>query len=669
MRAPSRLPVLGLLACMAGPAACGKDKTPDLEGVGPQAICIDQGTATVTLSGRGLSPMVRRGLTDRPEAVAPGVSLVRTQEIAVDTGLTTERSVALPSSSVRWLNQSSLGIDLAPGMVGPGVYDVEIRNPDGGVTRLADGLVVVPAPAARVLEPEVITGEEPNTITVRGDYFLASSGARPTVLVHGAGPEPLALDADGVAECKELPGPDSPRLCRGITLTLPPGTLPAGAFAVEVVNPAPASCTTRGLAAGTEGRLPLTVVPRPKLATLGPSVSCTAETDTVLTVTGEGFLVHGDGSPTLMIGSLALPATAANCTAAPLEEGFAPRARALSSCTDLTATLPVGSLPPGILTVVVQNPATSPGTSFPLQHLVAGPPVVSGLSSDVVCADEGGNTFKVLGQGFLKIAGVNPVVRLNAAEVPVVPGGCTPVTGVDQPIEVCTELGLELPKDSFAGPYSVVVRNPAPAPCSSVEPYTVVNVGSPTIATVDPPRFCSAVDSELSLTGTEFLVLGGVAPTVEIGGAEVTAVPKDCFPLAGSLMGALSCSGLDLVVPAGTVDGALAQDIDVENPVPADCDATAPVPVEVAPPPVITSARVTAAVGGAAVIEISGSGFMPGAAVSVGGLATSGGTVVSPTSAIAVVAPGASASGGATVTIDNGDGCEASATISIGGFP
>ncbi len=667
MRAPSRLPVVGFLACLAGSSACGKGSTPDIEGVAPRAICIEQGPATVTVSGHGLSPMVRRGLTGRPDAVAPGVSLVRTRALGAETGEPTARSVALSSPSVRWAGQSSISFELGPGTAGPGVYDLEIRNPNGEVTRLADGLVIVPPPAASTLEPEVLVGEAPNSLTIRGDFFLASADARPTVVVHGAGPDPLPLATGGVADCTTLPGPDAFQLCRAVTLLLPPNTLPPGAFAVEVVNPDPASCTTGGFAASTQGRLPLTVVPRPKIATLGEGVSCIAEADHALTVTGEGFLVHGDGSPSLLLGNLALPATAAGCTDAALDPSFAPRARALSSCTELTVTVPKGAMPPGIVPAVVRNPETSPGTSDPLQYLVAGPPVVSALGSDVMCS-ESGDPVLLFGQGFLKVAAETPVVRLGAVELPAVAGGCAPVDGLSQPIEVCTELSVKLPEETFAGTYPVVVRNPAFAPCSSIEPITLANVAPPTVTKVDPPLFCGGVETEVSLTGTNFLVLGGVMPTVEIGGEEVTVVPKGCLPVVGSTSGAQTCTGLELLVPAGTVEFA-AQELDVENPSPADCDVTAPVPIQVVPPPVITSARLSVRVGGAAVIEISGSGFVPGAAVSVDGLATSGGTVVSPTSAIAVVAPGASEVEGATVTIDNGDGCMASASVTVGSLP
>jgi hypothetical protein len=666
MRAPSRLSVVGIVACMAVSSACGKGSAPDIDEVAPRAICIDQGSATVTVSGHGLAPMVRRGLTN-PEAIAPGVSLVPARTFGLETGQATRRSIALSSSSVRWSNRSTLAFDIAPGTAAPGIYDIEIVNPNGERTRIAEGLVIVPPPSAGLLEPEVIAHEGANSITVRGDFFFATSAAQPTVLVHGAGPEPLALAVDGAVDCIPLPGPDSPRLCRAVTIALPAGALPPGAFAVEVVNPAPASCTTRGFAAGTEDRLPLTVVPRPTIATVGQGVSCIAEGDEALTVTGEGFLLHGGGSPTLYLGDLALPTTAAGCTDAPLAEGFAPRARALSICTELQATLPQGSMPPGIVPAIVENPPTSPGASDPTQYLVAGPPVVSRLASDVVCAEDGDPSVHVFGQGFLKVAAETPVVRLGALELPAEAGGCAPVAGLAQPIEVCTELSVELPEESLAGPYPLVVRNPAFAPCSSIEPITVFNVAPPTIATVEPPRFCSAVDAELSLTGTDFLVLGGVLPTVEIGGEEVTAVPKGCLPIAGSTT-AQRCTGLDLAVPAGTVETA-SQEIEVENPAPADCGATAPVPVEVALPPVISSARVVVTVGGAAVIEISGSNFLPGASVSVDGLATSGGAVVSPTSAVAVVAPGESGAGGATVTIDNGDGCAASASVSVGAIP
>lgn len=667
MRVPSRLPVVGIVACLAGSLACGKARAPDIDDVVPRAVCIEQGTVTVTVSGNGLWPMVRRGLTT-PEAVAPGVALVPAKALGTETGQTARRSIALSSSSVRWVSPSSLSFDLAPGTADPGIYDIEIANPNGEVTRVAEGLVIVPPPAAGLLEPEVIANEGPNTVVVHGDFFLATADAAPAVLVHGAGPEPLALTSGSVADCTPLPGPDSPRLCRAVTLPLPAGALPPGAFAVEVVNPAPASCTTRGLAAGTEARLPLTVVPRPKIATVGQGVSCIAEADEALTVTGEGFLVHGEGSPTLYLGDLALPTTAAGCTDAPLDPGFAPRARALSSCTELQATLPQGSMPPGIVPAIVENPPTSPGASDPTQHLVAGPPVVSRLSSDVVCAEEDGNAIQVFGQGFLTVAAEVPVVRLGALEVPAEAGGCTPVTGLAQPIEVCTELTAALPEDSLAGPYPLVVRNPAFAPCSSIEPFTVVNVAPPTITAVEPPRFCAAVDAELSLTGTDFVVLGGVVPTVEIGGEEVAAAPTGCLPIAGSTVGAQRCTGLELTVPAGTIEAA-SQEIEVENPVPADCGATAPLPVEVALPPVISSARVVVTVGGAAIVEISGSNFLPGASVSVDGLATSGGAVVSPTSAVAVVAPGETASGDATVTIDNGDGCAASASISVAAIP
>jgi len=107
---------------------------PTLEADQAGTLCGDLGRPQ-GVRGSGLSPMVIDGATDHPGIDLPDVCLVQVAE-ADGTPVADAEEICLPEQSVRWISQSEIEFTVgADSGVGPGVYDVLVRNPDGTEAR------------------------------------------------------------------------------------------------------------------------------------------------------------------------------------------------------------------------------------------------------------------------------------------------------------------------------------------------------------------------------------------------------------------------------------------------------------------------------------------------------------------------------------------------------
>jgi hypothetical protein len=214
------------------------------------------------------------------------------------------------------------------------------------------------------------------------------------------------------------------------------------------------------------------------------------------------------------------------------------------------------------------------------------------------------------------------VVAVVVGDLEVVPravDGCTPLMGPAVGRQ-CTKLSVALPEGSLEpGLQAVVVTNPEPAHCVSVEEVHLEVVPPPSLVAVAPALICNEQGAdELVLTGSGFVVIPGAGnapdalPTVTFGEAlaVVADAASDCETLPGTA-GASSCGELRVTLPARALSAGL-YDVAVTNPEPAGCTSTETVRLEVIPPPTVGAiepALTCLAQGGRGYV-VSGEGFL-----------------------------------------------------------
>ncbi|QRK05926.1 hypothetical protein JQX13_38195 [Archangium violaceum] len=590
-----------LFLCIAGCERKLSGPAPALSAVAPLAVCGEQLTTEVVLSGDSLSPLVSDGLTGEARVNLPQLTLVQARSISGEAG--TGAQVALPddaanpsSGRVRWSSDGEMRFDIFPELgVAPGLYTVRAENRNGQSVELAESLLVVPRPSLTEVRPDLVCSDQGNTVTLTGDFFIRSASATPTVTFDG-----MAFAPASMADCRALPGKAGLEACRALTVSLPAKSLEPRGHQVKVTNPATVAC-------GSTESVTFTLVPEPTLAKVEADLVCTAQGENTLTVTGTGFITVDAATPTLILGTLELPTVASDCT------GVSGPRETVTSCTTLTAVLPPDGLSPGTYDVRVKNPVPADcATSQPVKFTVVPPPSVAAVEPDLACAAEGGVLVAVKGSGFLTVDGRLPSVKLGSLSLTPTPADCTPVEGPTETVHTCGTLNVTVPQGTDVGTLPVSVLNPAPAACSSSESVNFVSVPPPAISAVTPDVTCAEESSvDLMVEGSNFLTVNGTLPVVKVGSLTLDApVVSNCTPVMGALEAVTSCSSLKVTVPRAAASGELA--VTVSNPAPAGCTSTsrqvylAPAPVLIAAtPPGICKAATTEQT-----ITLKGSGFL-----------------------------------------------------------
>ena len=145
-------------------------------------------------------------------------------------------------------------------------------------------------------------------------------------------------------------------------------------------------------------------------------------------------------------------------------------------------------------------------------------------------------------------------------------------------MSACTSITFVIPKASLTeGDYDVVVTNPPPADCKSLEAVKLHVAPPPTIANVKPVEICDAQNLQVvTVNGSGFLEIGTTLPSVTIGTSSlVPTSATGCTPVAGTFVeGAVqTCTGLVVTVPMGTFTAG-SYPLTVKNPDPAGCSST-----------------------------------------------------------------------------------------------
>lgn len=413
----------------------------------------------------------------------------------------------------------------------------------------------------------------------------------------------------------------------------------------------------------------LAAVPRPTLTAVAPDLACDAEEDRTVVLTGTGLLHVGALLPLVEVGGQTLAvAHVDGCVPVPgvHAEG------AVTSCTSATFVVPKGRLAPGVYPLTLTNPAPADCVSTEAVALTIAPaPTVATIAADLICDAQEDRTLVVTGTGFLRFGALKPTVRLGPAEfVPSSLDGCSPMTGpplAEGAVSTCTSLTVVVAKGALAdGDHALVVTNPDPAGCHSLESVGLHVAPPPTLTLVAPLAICDAQgDQTLTLTGTGLLRVGAALPRVSIGSVAVTpSGVSGCVAVAGTFAeGAVqTCTAVLVTVPKSTL-AAGSFPVTVRNPDPAGCASTETVPLTVDLPPVVTGVAPATVCSGGGTVRVNGQGLRAAGFVTL----TAAGQAPLQSTALAANAGGTqltatfgSAGLPGTVydlAVDNGDGC------------
>ncbi len=516
-----------------------KITSPDssLSAVSPQAVCGDQRTTVVGLTGTGFTPLPVGTLTAFPQIQLPKISLHQNMRpdgsAGTDPDLTVPDDTAPPNNHVRWNAAEKMDFDVYPGLGGalpdgpnlaPGLYDVSVTNPDGRAATDQGSLAVVPAPTLKAAVPVPVCDAQGNvSFTLTGTGFIPLNGEQPMVsFTAPSGTQAAAQLATAASGCTILPSPAGLMLssCTGLTVTVAKGTLMPGSYRVAVTNPKDTGCTTIE-------DVRVVVVPPPAVTQIMSAMICTAQSDSTVVLSGTGFLVITDTSgtrgPQVTINGASFASTTDDCTPVP----DAPNAQ---TCTTLKVTVPKGALMPGMYPLVVKNPAPADcQTDMMLSITDVPPPTLQSVKPTAICA--GGGTLTLTGTFFRTGA----VVTINS-----VPSVTVTVSG-DQTMATAAFGG----PFAVGGPYDVTIQNPDSCQATLMKVETVTP--GPSVLFVDPPAVPGTVSTQVTVYASG---VGGAIQSVAIAPTGTVNFTKLIFsPVPTHINRALA------IVPAGLAAG------------------------------------------------------------------------------------------------------------------
>ncbi len=160
---------------------------------------------------------------------------------------------------------------------------------------------------------------------------------------------------------------------------------------------------------------------------------------------------------------------------------------------------------PGLYSVTVTNPDGSHSATLPVGLGVVPPPTITGPDPLAYCNAAEDGTLTLEGENFIQVGDATPTVTLSgpgtftltASEL----AGCTPLDGLSEPVQICTEATFPVPGGTLpGGEYDVVLTNPDPVGCSSTDSIklTVLQEG-PILFYSDPPVVYSGINTQITL--------------------------------------------------------------------------------------------------------------------------------------------------------------------------
>ena len=488
--------------------------TPTVSAVAPDALCTEQLTTSLAVTGTGLSPVLVDSLTKAPTLVLPTLALEQEVDLtgAAASGTTTfsgEPGGAL-ASAVTWTSTEAMALSLTPDLaLAPGLYALSATSAAGKSARLGSAVLAVPPPTLTALSQDLACLARENTVTVTGDLFVRHGSTLPVV---GVGASSLAPE---VSDCRNLPGAGGYEACRSMAVTIAADSQTAGTVGVSVTNPAPMACVSV--------QKSLTWVDRPRVTSVQPLGICSQAAQQQLLIAGTGFLTVDGVGPSLTVGAQTFTPAPSGCTAltGPTET--------VQQCTTLTLTVPQGTFAPGTYPVVVTNPAPAQcASSEVLTLVVRPPPVITDVAPRNVCS--GNAVVTVTGTGFIPGAHVT-LDGAQASAVTVNAAG--------------TSAAATFAQLQPGGPYTVALDNGDG--CATTAAVTVNVIPGPQLFFVDPPVVFNGITTQATAYGTGFTGSVQSMALEPVGGGAPIALQFTTT--------ALRPGQVQIVVPRGTAPG------------------------------------------------------------------------------------------------------------------
>ncbi|MDF1565950.1 MAG: hypothetical protein P1V51_23140 [Deltaproteobacteria bacterium] len=605
----------------------------------PALICRDQLETSVVVRGVGFSP-VPIGIPHDPRTALPSITLSRRSTLdgqgAEAFSFTYPGDPNEPNSELlSWqgqeqmtlvVNQSLLLAADRVGLLEDGIFDITVTNPNGNEGRSLGALAVAPRPTLTGAAPTLLClAQGPRDLVLSGTTFLRDEVRLPT-LTTGAS----RFDQVVLSGCADIDHAGiAAEVCDTATYTLPDGSLAEGTHDLVLTNPEAAACHTEEL-------VTLRVVPPPSISVVEPALVCTADGTRDVIVRGADFLNVDGVPPTATVGGTPVTVTGATDCAPLPTTGLT-----VLRCDTLALTLPQGVVTaPEEPELVVTNPdpAGCSGSATALLGLMP-PPVITDVQPPALCDDGSDATLVLTGTDFTVLGTTPPTVRVDGSDAPTVTASdCTPQTVAGQAVELCTTLTATFPTTGFTGTeVRVEVENPDPVGCISTWADPLPLMTPPAILSAVPALVCTEDGSQaITITGTEFLVVGGQGPAVTLGGTAVTSTvtAASCTPTTIGPVAAERCTELVATAPQGSlVEGDV--EVTVTNPPPLVCGGSSSAVLDAPPPLTIVSTAPSGMCEASppTQVTITGTGFLDvdgalptvtfgGSAVTVDGLGT-----------------------------------------------
>ncbi len=519
----------------------------------PSFVCNEDPGLWVTLHGDDFSPLVIDTIAREADhnVELPTVTLTHRKTPTgdeVDDSLRTvlESPLGSTEGAVRWLDDQTMQIHLSDELeLEPGVYDIEVENPNGGVSIEHDGVGVLPRPTLVEAIPEltcVAQGER--EITLHGENFLVGGDEHPTVAVDDQRYDVAELD-----DCRDLHSVfGDHQLCDTATTFVEEDSLSAGTYDIIFENIAPADCDSRP----EVDEVTLTIVDPPVVDDIQPSPICSEQIDyQVVEIDGQGFItIDGDRYPEVRIGDRNYtPESADGCES--IDE--APNTDA-QSCSQLTVAIAAGDFAGAVdtdelvtqLDVVVENPEPVGCHSTEDTTLgVVPPPTVTSVEPRAFCNNDGSVTLDVTGDHLFEVDGDSPQVIIGDQDYDTTAVDCSDIEG-EEGTRGCTGLEVEIDPTDMEGAASMIVVNPEPMQCESPASEEFYAAGPPHIESADPDGFCedAEFDGEIEILGQFYNDPDGEEIIVEVGGEAVDFELTGCAEVLDDY-GLQLCGGLE----------------------------------------------------------------------------------------------------------------------------
>lgn len=412
---------------------------------------------------------------------------------------------------------SSIIVTVAQGALDPGLYDLEVANPEpAGCSASAHGIVrITPPPTVTATEPVLACIEQgEREIVVHGSDFLEIDGVGPKIQI---GDQTIEADNVVAEDCSDLDTAGlAVKSCSELSLRLTQELLDAGLFDLTVTNPEPAGCSALAEQA-------LRIVAPPTVIEVEPLLTCLEQSDRTINIRGSDFLVVDDEMPQVAVGSATIEPErieARDC------ETVETANRKIENCSQLLVAIEEDSLSGGLFDVTVANPdpAGCSDTGDDLFQVVESP-VISSVTPSNVCASAGDTEITIEGEGFLIIDEVEFELRIGDSVItPNNISGCTTLDSSDIKVESCTIITATVSPDSLSlGDMNVVITNPAPGDCAVTATGQFRIVSPPEVTGISNTPICSNVLSQITITGADF----AVGATVLAGDIEADSVQVD----------------------------------------------------------------------------------------------------------------------------------------------